>query len=120
MSDDEYHPELAEYVPGEGRSLRHPLAVKVMRVVIVIAVVSLILPGVIYTISVQVGTAGAACRIVVSATAPDSVPDARLQLWGGNGPGWYCYARGFDGTEVMLCSLGMIPGLMYRPTGDPA
>jgi hypothetical protein len=120
MSDDEYHPELAEYVPGDGRSLRHPLTIKIMRVVIVIAVVSLILPGVIYTISVQVETAGAACRIVVATTAPDSAPDARLQLWGGDGPGWYCYARGFDGTEVMLRSLGMIPGLMFQPSGTPA
>lgn len=120
MLDDEYHPELAEYVPRDGRSVRRPLTLKVMRVVIVIAVVSLILPGVIYTISVQVDTAGAACRVVVAATAPDATPDARLQLWGGDGPGWYCYARGFDGSEVMLRSLGIIPGLMYRPSGVPA
>jgi hypothetical protein len=120
MIDDEYHPELAEYVPTEGSSIRRPLTLKVMRVVIVIAVVALILPGVVYTISVQVETAGAACAIVVSAAAPDSTPDARLQLWGGNGPGWYCYARGFDGSEVLLRSLGMIPGLTYTPAGTPA
>ena len=70
-------------------------------VVIVIAVVALVLPGVIET-------------------TPTSTPDARLQLWGGNGPGWYCYARTFDGSEVMLRSLGMIPGLTYRPSGTPA
>ena len=120
MSDDEYHPELAGYVPTEGRSIRHPITLTVIRVVIVIAVVALVLPGVIYTINVQVTTAGAACAIVVSSTAPDATPDARLQLWGGNGPGWYCYARSFDGSEVMLRSLGMIPGLIYRPSGVPA
>ena len=75
--DDEYHPELADYVPTEGRSIRHPVTLKVIRVVIVIAVVALILPGVIYTLRVQVATAGAACAIVVSASAPDATPDAR-------------------------------------------
>jgi len=120
MSDDEYHPELAEYVPGDGRSIRHPVTLKVIRVVIVIALIALVVPGVAYTISVQVETAGAACALVVSATTPTSTPDARLQLWGGNGPGWYCYARGFDGSEVMLRALGMIPGLSYRPSGTPA
>jgi hypothetical protein len=120
MSDDEYHPELAEHVPGDGGSIRRPVTLKIMRVVIVIAVVALILPGVIYTVSVQVETAGAACAIVVSAKAPDASPDARLQLWGGNGPGWYCYARNFDGSELLLRSLGMIPGLTYQPSGSPA
>lgn len=120
MLDDEYHPELAEYVPHDGDSVRRPLTLKIIRVVIVIAVVALILPGVIYTISVQVKTAGTACAIVVSSTAPDSTPDARLQLWGGNGPGWYCYGRTFGGSEVMLRALGMIPGLSYRPSGVPA
>ena len=41
MSDDEYHPELADYVPGDGRSVRHPVTIKVMRVVIVIALLAL-------------------------------------------------------------------------------
>ena len=36
MMDDEYHPELAEYVPTEGRSIRHPITLTVIRVVIVI------------------------------------------------------------------------------------
>ena len=119
MSDEEYHPELADYVPGES-SIRRPLTLKIIRVVIVIAVVALILPGVIYTLTVQVETAGAACAIVVASATPDSTPDARLQLWGGNGPGWYCYSRAFDGSEVMLRALGMIPGLTYRPSGTPA
>jgi len=120
MSDDDYHPELAGYVPSDGGSIRRPLTLKVMRVVIVIALIALVAPGVAYTISVQVETAGAACAIVVSSTTPSSTPDARLQLWGGNGPGWYCYARGFDGSEVMLRALGMIPGLTYGPSGTPA
>ncbi len=52
--DEEYHPELAEYVPGEGGSMRRPAFVRVMRVVIVIGVAALVVPGVIYTVGVQV------------------------------------------------------------------
>jgi hypothetical protein len=121
MSDDEYHPELAEYVPGEGRSLRHPIMVKITRVVIVLGIVALILPGIIYTLGVQMQTAAAACRIVVKATAPEAVAsEARLEAWGGNGPGWYCYARSFDGSELMVRALGFIPGLSYQSSGTPA
>jgi hypothetical protein len=118
---EEYHPELADYVPGDGNSVRHPLTLKVMQVVIVIGVLALVLPGILYTYGVQVQTAAAACAIVVTAAAPEALaPDARLQAWGGNGPGWYCYARNFDGSELMLRSLGLIPGLTYEPSGTPA
>ncbi|MFC5500901.1 hypothetical protein ACFPJ4_01460 [Lysinimonas soli] len=121
MSDEEYHPELAEYVPGRGSSLRHPVARRVLRIVIVIGIAGLILPGVISTIGMQVQTADAACRIVVAARDPQAVAaEVRLEAWGSNGPGWYCYARAFDGTEIMLRPLGLIPGLSYRPSGTPA
>ncbi|MDP9027590.1 MAG: hypothetical protein M3N46_08525 [Actinomycetota bacterium] len=121
MIDDEYHPELAGYVPSEGRSVRHPMTVKLLRVVIVIGVVALVLPGVIYTIGVQMQTADAACRIVVRAGDVEATGAiARFQPWGGNGPGWYCYSQSFDGSELMLRALGLIPGLSYQPSGTPA
>jgi hypothetical protein len=121
MTDDEYHPELAGYVPREGSSVRHPATVKIMRVVIVIGVVALILPGILYTIAMQIQTADAACRIVVRSGDPQAVGAvARFQAWGGNGPGWYCYAKSFDGSEIMLRALGLIPGLTFRPSGTPA
>jgi hypothetical protein len=121
MTEDDYHPELAGYVPREERSVRHPLTLKIMRVVIVIGVVALVLPGVIYTIGVQMQTADAACRIVVRSGDQQAVGAvARFQVWGGNGPGWYCYAKAFDGSELMLRALGLIPGLQYLPSGTPA
>jgi hypothetical protein len=121
MTEDDYHPELAGYVPREEGSVRHPLTLKVMRVVIVIGVIALILPGVLYTIGVQMQTADAACRIVVRAGDSEATGSvARLQAWGGNGPGWYCYAQSFDGSELMLRALGLIPGLSYQPSGTPA
>ena len=121
MTDEEYHPELAGYVPSEGRSVRHPVTATVMRVVIIIGVVALVLPGVLYTIGVQMQTADAACRIVVRAGDSEATGSvARFQGWGGNGPGWYCYAKSFDGSELMLRALGLIPGLSYQPSGTPA
>lgn len=121
MSDEEYHPELAEYVPRAGRSVRHPVTIQIMRVVIVIGVVVLVLPGAIYTIGVQMQTAAAACRIVVQAGDAEATGSiARFQPWGGNGPGWYCYAQSFDGSELMLRALGLIPGLSSQPAGTPA
>ncbi len=117
--DDE--PELAGYVPREEGSVRHPLTLTVMRVVIVIGVIALVLPGMIYTIGVQMQTADAACRIVVKSGDRQAVGAiARFQAWGGNGPGWYCYAKDFDGSETMLRALGIIPGLQYQPSGTPA
>ncbi len=121
MSDDDFHPELAGYVPPDGGSVRRPMALRIMRIVIVIGIVSLVLPGVIYTIGIQMETADAACRIVVHANAPQAVGEqARLEAWGGNGPGWYCYAEFFDGSQLMLRGLGLIPGLSYQPSGTPA
>jgi hypothetical protein len=112
--DDE--PELAGYVPREEGPVRHPVTLTVMRVVI-----ALVLPGVVYTIGVQMQTADAACRIVVKSGDPQAVGAiARFQAWGGNGPGWYCYAKAFDGSETMLRALGIIPGLQYQPSGTPA
>jgi hypothetical protein len=101
--------------------VRHPVTITVMRVVIVIGVVALVLPGLIYTIGMQIQTADAACRIVVRADDTEAVGAvARFQLGGGNGPGWYCYAKSFDGSELMLRALGLIPGLSYQPSGTPA
>jgi hypothetical protein len=69
----------------------------------------------------QIRTADAACRIVVRAGDTEAVGAvARFQVWGGNGPGWYCYAKAFDGSELMLRALGLIPGLTYQPSGTPA
>ncbi len=119
--EDEYHPELAEYVPGTGSSLRRPGFVRVMRVMIVIGVAALIVPGVIYTVGMQVQTADAACRIVTRSEDPASVgSETRFQLTGAAGPGWYCYSEQFGGGELMLRALGLIPGLQYHEQGVPA
>jgi len=113
MSDDEeFHPELAEYVPGRGSSLRHPAVQRVLRVTVIVGVLALVVPGALATVAMQARTADAACRLVVAGSLADAgTAEARFELAGAAGPGWYCYAREFDGTEVLLRGLGIIPGL---------
>jgi hypothetical protein len=121
MGDDEYaeyHPELAGYEPGSGTSLRHPAFVRIMRITIIVAVAALIVPGAAYTIGLQNETAQAACGIVVrDADARATGSTARFELTGAAGPGWYCYLRSFDGSELLLRPLGLIPGLQHREVG---
>jgi hypothetical protein len=72
------------------------------------------------TVSTQIATAGAACTIVVARSAPDSVgADARFELTGAEGPGWYCYAQQYGGSEILLRSLGLIPGLSTQHVESP-
>jgi hypothetical protein len=117
---DEYHRELAEYEPGDGRPVHSLARQRAMRIMVTLALVALVLPGVLVTVSTQIATAAAACRIVVARSAPDSVAAiARFELSGGDGPGWYCYAQRFGGEEILLRSLGLIPGLTGDPSVDP-
>ena len=119
--DDEYHPELAGSEPEDERPLRHPMMQRVMRVVVVIGILGLILPGVVISIATAANTANVACRLVVAQKAPDSVAyTPRFELMGADGPGWYCYARDFDGTEILLGALGLIPEVHRAPPGNPA
>ncbi|MBX3194761.1 MAG: hypothetical protein R2717_04690 [Schumannella sp.] len=112
---DEIPRELAEGDQGDARRPVSARRQRVMRIVVTIALACLVLPGLLSTVVVQVSTADDACRIVVAATAPDSVGwEARFELAGAAGPGWYCYAQRFGGDEIMVRALGIIPGLGSR------
>ena len=109
MSDDDLPRELADYQPGESRRPPGERMQRMRRVVVVVAIVALVLPGVLIGVSTASRTAELACRIVGSSAAPDAVYEARFELVGGDGPGWYCYATTFGGREVQLRFLGFIP-----------
>jgi hypothetical protein len=111
MNDDD-HPELAGYEPGEVRPSGSVRRKRVMRIIGAVGLTALILPGLLVTIRVQGSTATAACRIVVEAQDAQAIGSStRFELTGPEGPGWYCYAVRFGGTEILLRSLGLIPGL---------
>lgn len=109
MHDDD-PPELRGYVPSEGRPLRHPMTLRVMRVVIVLGIIGFIVPGVYATVVLQNRAATAECAALVAVRDPGAVSNARFELAGPGGPSWYCYALEFGGDEVLVDSLGLIPG----------
>jgi hypothetical protein len=110
MPHDDDPPELRAYVPSDGRPLRHPMVMRVMRVVIVLGVIGLVVPTLYATIALQSRTAAAICARAATAGTIGADPVTRFELFGPAGPSWYCYARGFDGREVLIGSLGLIPG----------
>ena len=108
MTDE--HPELTGYEPGDGRPLRSPHLVLVMRVVVVAGIIALVLPGVVTTISVGSRTAQAACAIWVEREVPDAQgSSASFELFGPGGVGWQCYSAGAFGGDHRVVSLGLIP-----------
>ena len=110
MSHDEDPPELRGYVPNDDRPLRHPATLRVMRIVIVLGVIGLIVPSISVAVGLQARTAAAICSHAVAEAPLDADPVARFELLGPAGPSWYCYAREFGGREVLIGSLGLIPG----------
>lgn len=119
---DETPPELAGDDRDEPRPVRRPMMQRLMRIVIVIGVLALVVPGVLATLGTQLRTAETACRVVVQTldrTAVASV--AHFELLGVEGPGWYCSSRQADGRETLLRPLGLIPGMPeLRSPGIPA
>ncbi|MFP7761111.1 hypothetical protein [Marisediminicola sp. LYQ85] len=108
MSD--HHPELAGYEPGDGRPLRSKNVVRVMRVVVILGIIALVLPGIVTTLSVGSSTAAAACATWVDFETPDATgASARFEFFGPGGPGWQCYSVGAFGGDRLVASLGIIP-----------
>jgi hypothetical protein len=115
MHDDE--PELAEYEPGDGKPLRSPYLVLMMRVVVIVGIAGLILPGIIQTISMTATNAQESCRRWVKYANPDSPGHvARFELFGAGGPGWECYTKGQFGGDEHVATLGLIPGPPSLPS----
>ena len=111
MSDENEHPELAGYQPHESRTLRRGKMLRVMRVVVIIGVVSLILPGIITTMTFSAAAAQRSCEIWVANQVPGSPgSEARFEAFGPGGLGWECYTKGAFGGDQHVASLGLIPG----------
>lgn len=117
MSDDIYddEPELAGYQPHE-RPLRGRHFATMMRVVVVVGLVGLILPGILVTLGTANRTAMATCAAYTSFYAPEAVGfETRFEFFGPAGMGWNCYAVTFSGDETLVRGLGLIPGGAQLP-----
>lgn len=110
MVTDE-HPELEGYEAFDEKPLRSKHLTTVMRVVVVLALVALVLPGIITTMSVASSSAQAACATWVDfEVAGPSGSTARFEAFGPGGLGWECYSVGAFGGDKHIVSLGLIPG----------
>jgi hypothetical protein len=118
MHDDE--PELAGYENGDGRPLRSPRLLLVMRIFVIVGVAGLILPGIVTTVSVAASSAKEACRRWVAYADPAS-PGSRasFEIFGAGGMGWECYTQGAFGGDSHVASLGLIPGPPKLPARNP-
>ena len=113
--DDE--PELAGYEPHGDRPLRSRHLMTVMRVVVVLGLVGLVLPGILVTAGTASNSAQRACSVYVAYYAPEAVDfTTRFELFGPAGVGWNCYAVQYGGDEMLVRSLGLIPGGVRLPT----
>ena len=84
------HPELSGYEPtGHERPLRSKHLTRAMRVIVVLGLVALVVPGVLTTVQVATTTATNACLAAVAQYYPLSVDyDARFEMAGAGGFGW--------------------------------
>ena len=113
--DDE--PELQGYEPHGDRPLRSARLLTVMRVVVVIGLIGLLLPGILVTATTASSTAERTCGIYTAYYVPEAVDfDTRFEFFGPDGVGWNCYAIGYGGEELLVTSLGLIPGGVPVPS----
>lgn len=109
MDEFELEPELAGYVPNEGAPQRRRMLLG-MRVVVILGIACLVLPGILTTWSVASSTAQTTCEAWVKYEAPGATGErAQFEVLGAGGIGWECYATGGLGGDEHVASLGLIP-----------
>lgn len=115
MSDN--YPELSGYEPHDNkRPLRSRHVTRLMRVIVVLGLLALVVPGVLTTMSVASSTAANACVADVARYYPfASGFDARFEFAGPGGIGWQCYAVDRNEREVFVTQLGLIPSAPGSP-----
>jgi hypothetical protein len=91
---------------------------RVMKIVGIIALVSMVLPGVLVTWSTSRASANAACAIAVAYYAPAAQRwQASFDVLPSRNIGWNCYVYSDDGFVLRVAHLGIIPGVpTLRPT----
>jgi hypothetical protein len=112
MTHDDIPPELSgewdDDSPGPSRMDRRR---RILKMVGIIALASLVLPGFLVTWSTSNATARVACDIAVRYYAPAAVSSqARFELLPLDTLGWVCHAQMADGFTLRVASLGPIPG----------
>ena len=119
MTSDE-HPELSGYEPLDAdRPLRSRRTLLIMRIVVVLGLVALIVPGILTSVQIASSTATNACSVATARYYPTAIDfDARFDLTGPGGFGWQCYAIDINERETFVIPLGIIPSAPRLPSTD--
>jgi len=115
-NDEDDEPELAGYQPTGQRPLRHRRVSQIMRIIVIVALVALVLPGILSSVAIANRTAQLSCDAYIDYYAPTATSSVtRFELFGA-ALGWNCYAHQFGGGEVLVANLGLIPGGVRLPS----
>lgn len=114
MADDENPRELDEWEPYDARddAATSPWERRrrVMRIVALVTMIAMVVPGALTTWAIAQSTAERSCRIAVDYYANDRTPSrVAFELGSPDTLGWNCYALAPTG-EVRVALLGLIPG----------
>ncbi|MFK4729985.1 hypothetical protein ROT00_09885 [Agromyces mediolanus] len=115
---DEVPAELAfaEDGPAEGPS-RWERRRRAIRITVIVALVAMLAPIVLSTVSVAQSSAARSCAVIVAGFDRDAVGShVSLELFGPGGPGWICYADA-SGEPRAVANLGLLPGAPPRVLG---
>ena len=94
----------------DGRSPAWERRARVMRIISIVALLSLVVPGALATWALAQSTAARACRLAVDAQLDARIPSrVAFELGSLETAGWNCYAVAPSG-EVRVAVLGVIPG----------
>ncbi|KQV07447.1 hypothetical protein [Leifsonia sp. Root112D2] len=118
MDDPVEHeePELLGYEPMEQRPLYSRRRRQAMRVLVLVAVAALVVPGILSTVSLAANTAQQTCAVYVARYQPNAVgASVHFDLFGPRGPGWDCYTLDTAQNETFLVLLGLIPSAPLPP-----
>jgi hypothetical protein len=91
---------------------------KLMKIIGIVALVSMVLPGVLVTWTTSRATANAACGVAVAYYAPSASRwQASFDVLPLGHIGWNCYVYTDDGFVLRVAHLGIVPGV---PTLQPS
>lgn len=112
MSDDEF-----ELPDDDDRPLRSARRMRILRVVALMGLALLVLPGLVGTLGQASRSAAVACELARNYYAPNSLGvEARFRLMPIDALGWQCFADVGGGQELLIATLGPIPGIpQLRP-----
>ena len=117
MSDS--HPELEpdpyddEPMPGARRR-------RMLRIVVLVALATLVLPLVLSAYSVGKSAADRACAVYVAAYDTDAAGfRTSFELFAAGGPGWECFAISDSGTSRSLGNMGLLPFVPRPAPSEP-